>query len=244
MICGIYKIENLVNHKVYIGQSKNIKLRWSKEKSKAFSKTSNEYNKTLSKAFRKYGIENFSFEILEECSSENLNEKEQYWIKEYNSYLEGYNETIGGEGTLWNGMSLTKEKVEEIQNLLKTTSQTNIEIAKNFNVSENTICGINTGYYWYNSNLKYPIRKPKRKIIEYCLKCGKQLSNSKTGLCSQCYSISSRKVERPVAEELSNILYRKNGNFAEVARMFDVTDNTVRKWCKKYNLPYHSKDYQ
>src|SRR5574344_1116713 len=50
-------------------------------------------------------------------------------------------------------------QVLEIIDLLKTTTLGNQEIAKEYNVSENTICGINTGYYWFQDNIDYPIRK-------------------------------------------------------------------------------------
>lgn len=72
-ICGIYKIENLINHKVYIGQSINIKIRWKNHLKVSKNPNSNCYEYPLYKAFRKYGINNFSFEILEECSKDNLN---------------------------------------------------------------------------------------------------------------------------------------------------------------------------
>lgn len=47
--------------------------------------------------FKKYGFENFSFEILEECKTEELDEEEIYWIKYYDSYNKGYNLTGGGQ---------------------------------------------------------------------------------------------------------------------------------------------------
>ena len=56
MSCGIYKITNKVNNHSYIGQSINIESRWTKEKSRAFNPNSEEYEKTLCRAFRKYGL--------------------------------------------------------------------------------------------------------------------------------------------------------------------------------------------
>ena len=50
-------------------------------------------------AIRKYGLENFSFEILELCSEKDLNKKEQYWIQYYNSFNNGYNATEGGDNS-------------------------------------------------------------------------------------------------------------------------------------------------
>lgn len=93
MICGIYKITNISNNQCYIGQSINIEKRW-KDHQRALD------NYAIHKALRKYGIQNFTFEIIELCKAEELNTKEQYWIKYYNSYINGYNETPGGEGVL------------------------------------------------------------------------------------------------------------------------------------------------
>ena len=100
-ICGIYKIENLINCKVYIGQSNNIQQRWYEHKNLFKKKDRKEYNYPLYKAMRKYGIKNFSFEILEECEIEKLNMYERRYIFIYNSYTKfnksnGYNQTIGG----------------------------------------------------------------------------------------------------------------------------------------------------
>lgn len=64
IVSGIYKIENLITHKVYIGQSVNIYHRWLAHKSNSINKNSTQYNKHLYSAMRKYGIENFSFEII------------------------------------------------------------------------------------------------------------------------------------------------------------------------------------
>lgn len=92
-ICGIYKITNQINGKYYIGQSVNIKRRWQEH----CKFNSREQDAVIHQAFKKYGIENFSFEILEECSIEELNNKEQYYIKYYNTYPDQYNMTPGGQ---------------------------------------------------------------------------------------------------------------------------------------------------
>lgn len=99
---GIYKIENLINNKVYIGQSKDIEKRFKNHITNAFkgdASTNKEYNKYLYRAFRKYGINNFKMEILEECSETELNDKEHYYILKYHSNDDyyGYNETCGYE---------------------------------------------------------------------------------------------------------------------------------------------------
>jgi hypothetical protein len=60
-----------------------------------------------------------------------------------------------------------------------------------------------------------------------------------------CEKLRIRKVKnRPSAEELQNLLYQYQGSFTQVGRLFEVSDNSIRKWCKSYNLPYHSIDYK
>ena len=95
---GIYKITNKINGKIYVGQSNCIQRRFAQHKSpyeqQRFS------NKPLYKAFKKYGIQNFSFEVIEQCSQEQLNTREKFWIKTLHSlcHQNGYNITAGGDG--------------------------------------------------------------------------------------------------------------------------------------------------
>ena len=105
---GIYKITNLVNGKVYIGQSTNIKRRWKDHKKDAFWRSGPDYDYPLYRAMRKYGLDNFSFEIIEECNKNELNEKEKFYIAQYNSYKNGYNQTEGGDSVSHN-LKLTVE---------------------------------------------------------------------------------------------------------------------------------------
>lgn len=99
---GIYKITNKINNKIYIGQSIDIERRWRAHKTEPFNINSDNYNTVFYKAIRKYGIDNFTFEVIEECSKDKLNEREEYWINYYNSYVNaeesnGYNMTLGGD---------------------------------------------------------------------------------------------------------------------------------------------------
>ena len=89
---GIYKITDKTNGLVYIGQAMNIKRRFSEHK------TSNKGKKgTIDYIIRTKGVNNFIFEVIEECTIQELKEREQYWIAYYDSYNRGYNLTPGGE---------------------------------------------------------------------------------------------------------------------------------------------------
>lgn len=92
----VYKITNRINGKCYIGSSIRVEKRWREHKNNAFNSNSPSYKYPLQCAIRKYGLENFLFEIL----NDNLNsfeEMEQYeyeMILYYNSYKNGYNQTL------------------------------------------------------------------------------------------------------------------------------------------------------
>ena len=83
---GIYKITNLINNQSYIGQSINIEQRIKQH-------FRNKDKIAIDNAIQKYGKENFQWEIVEECSLKELNEREQYWILYYDTYRYGYNQT-------------------------------------------------------------------------------------------------------------------------------------------------------
>ena len=80
---GIYKITNTVNNKCYIGQSTNLIKRIQKH-IKTLLKGTNR-NEHLQNAYNKYGTGNFTIEIIEECTVENLDEREIFWIDYYKS---------------------------------------------------------------------------------------------------------------------------------------------------------------
>lgn len=95
--CGIYKITNQETGECYIGQAKDIRKRWNEHAKCGLSIDTPQGNK-LYKAMQEYGLEYFSFELLEECSPEKLNEKEKYFISLYSADTLGYNSTSGNKG--------------------------------------------------------------------------------------------------------------------------------------------------
>lgn len=118
---GIYKITNLITNKTYIGQSTNIEQRW--EEHKFYS---NNEHTALQAAFKKYGISNFSFEIIEECSKEQLDEREIYWIKFYDSYNNGYNLTKGGMSKIKLDYDLIVETYQKLGSIHATHKELGI----------------------------------------------------------------------------------------------------------------------
>lgn len=181
---GIYKIINLINGKQYIGQSINIEKRIKEHFWKATCEKDVSYNSAIHQAIRKYGAENFDWCVVEECSIDEIDKKEQEYIQYFNTLApNGYNISIGGQ------------KV--------------------------------------------------RAVPIFCKNCGKQITkNTKTGLCYKCWSDKYNKkvLDRPSKEELIRLL--KQYNFVKVGKMYGVTDNAVRKWCKKYGISSKAADYK
>lgn len=93
-VCGIYKITNLTTEQVYIGQSLNIADRW-KQHCKCGLGIDAPATNLLYKAMQKDGLQNFTFQLLEKCSRDSLNEKEAFWIETYQSNKFGYNSNAG-----------------------------------------------------------------------------------------------------------------------------------------------------
>ena len=93
-IIGIYKIENLINGKCYIGQSIDVNRRLIDHKCKLNGNY--HYNTHLQRSYNKYKLENFKFELICECEIEKLDEKEKAVILLYNSVICGNNSDSGG----------------------------------------------------------------------------------------------------------------------------------------------------
>lgn len=97
---GIYGIYNWKNGKWYVGQSVNINRRKSQERSnmKTGRLHCDRRNRQIETDWQIYGPDAFVWVTLEECSKDELNDRESYWIDEKDSYINGYNLTTGGNG--------------------------------------------------------------------------------------------------------------------------------------------------
>ena len=235
---GIYKITNLITNKSYIGQSVDIYRRW-KEHCRLSSSS------LIAKKIRQYGKENFSFEILEGCELSQLNEKEQYWIQYYDTIVpNGYNIAEDTNTIHTTYCFYDKDTVNNIFDLLLNTNLTQEEIAQRTNTTTSVVSRINTGNTHIQENLIYPIRTFVKKPQKYCIDCGTAI----TTLATRCIDCENKhraiSKNRPSKEELNQLLLNYNGNFTQVGKIFNVSDNAIRKWCKHYNLSHYSKDYK
>lgn len=136
----IYQISNTINNKKYIGvTSRTIEERFKEHKSRIEERNSIH----LYQAMQKYGTDNFSITQIDTAeTTEEMFEKEKYYIKLYDSYNNGYNMTLGGEGVV--KLNLDEQYiVHEYIN-----GRTSSDIAKVLKVSSNTIrrrlksCGV------------------------------------------------------------------------------------------------------
>ena len=240
---GIYKFQNKINQKVYIGQSINIEKRYNAHINRVKNKKSNQYNSVLHQAIRKYGIQNFTFEVIQECSVKDLDEREKYWIQYYDSFNNGYNCTSGGTNQREATKKFDQNFIKIIQQLLIKNQLSYQEIHKQYNISLGMISEINTGKVNFNKNLQYPLRSRVNTKKEYfCKKCGKKIGRqSKTGLCYNCYYILNVKNNNlPTRNELKNLIRTKT--FVQIGNNYNVSDNAIRKWCDKFNLPRTKKE--
>lgn len=160
---GVYRITNLTNNKTYVGQSVNIENRWESHRKK-----SRKGCPLLYAAFDKYGLDNFEFVILEQCLPDKLNEKEKYYIDQYNTMNLGYNLTGGGEGARGeeNGNSkLTWENVHDIIDLLESNEFSCQDISEIFNIDSSVIRDINQGNSWAIPEIQYPIMSTAMPMV-------------------------------------------------------------------------------
>ena len=181
----IYKITNIQNNKVYIGQTiRPIEQRFKRHLNDALN---NILDTHFARAIRKYGKENFIIEQIDEAQTQDeLNQKEQYWIRYYNSVEEGYNETDAiskcGGNTY---QSKTEEEMEVIKDKIRQTKlgnknpmarkikRTNI-ITNKVDIFDTVIscaqaCGIQNGKTSISTRLNGQVKSPYKKtwIFEY-----------------------------------------------------------------------------
>ncbi len=153
----IYKIYNDINNKVYIGQTKGtIEERFKQHLKKVDSVDGRHY--PLYNAIKKYGKEHFFIEALEE--TEDLDNREYYWIKHFDSYYNGYNATFGGEGSQTANYNLIAE--------LYQSGKTCREIAEELKIDRGTVSrGLKAKRIQILSNTETSKKIKSKKIGQY-----------------------------------------------------------------------------
>lgn len=142
----IYKIENKINHKKYIGLTNNIARRRSRHFTDLRGRRHD--NQFLQKEFDIYGEENFSFSIEFEgdVTSDEIGEKEKEYIKKYDSYRNGYNQNEGGNfGPSNGGSQLTQSDIFNILSALEFMSRPGQILSEIYGVTKTTISRIKHG---------------------------------------------------------------------------------------------------
>jgi group I intron endonuclease len=156
--CGIYKITNIVNGKVVIGQAINITARW--QRHKGLLRHNKHYNSHFQNAWNKYGEQNFKFEIILECLREKLNEEEIRLIKEHKSNNRKYGYNIEEGGNIRIHSEETRRKISEAnKNPSEETRRKMSEAHKGYKHSEETKRKLSI----ISSN---PSEETKRKLSE------------------------------------------------------------------------------
>lgn len=151
----IYKITNDINQKIYIGKTEfSIEKRFKEHCKDAFKNRKEQ--RPLYMAMRKYGIEHFHIELIEE--TDKPEEREIYWIEQYRSFKNGYNATIGGEGRKYLDYDILIAAYKELKNITIVSKLYNCdanylsEILKQNNISVLTSEEVNLNLYGHLIN--------------------------------------------------------------------------------------------
>lgn len=148
---------------VYVGQSVDLPTRHKTHMEyDPFNVNCKEYNYPLSRGIRKYGENEYELIILEDnVPQEKLNDREKYWIAFYDTYFNGYNQTIGGSNPTQ--PIFTEDKIDLVIEMLQDESYSYQDIIDKTGISMTHIYNINTGARRRRNDLEYPIRKSNAK---------------------------------------------------------------------------------
>lgn len=250
---GIYKIENLINGKVYIGQSVHIERSWQEH-------CMDSAQSIISSAIKKYGVENFSFEVLKECAVEELDELEKAYIKEYDSLVPfGYNVDSGGSSNHTSFVIYDSVEFQQIVDEIKNSKLTFEQIGEKHGLCRRTITRINKGQVHFNENEVYPLRPfplvgPKGvrekkvpcipKNAHPCKYCGK-LTTNKTYCSRECQVKDTSPMEILTDSLTKEVLIKeiREHGYSNTAANHDTCVKSIKKLCKQYGIPTYKKDF-
>lgn len=253
-ICGIYILESLIKDKwfggKYVGQSTDIKQR--KISHLKELKTNNHENKKLQRYYNKYGKDSLKFTFLMECSENELNFWEKWWIKSFDSYKTKYNFNLtkGGEdrshffkkGLLKN---MKTGKVIEFNSIK--------EFAESYNLNKSSISQLLSGnrkyiFDWYNPNGKwqpkyYEVISPdnktyiviESKVAEFCKEHGMKGSGFNEMLKGNYNFYNGWHRINSVKLESNRFRYNKFKLISPEGKIFE--GENISRFAKIHNLP-------
>lgn len=217
-ISGIYVITNNINNKQYVGLSKDCWKRWADHFSKSYySKKEDDLKKALYMAMRKYGRENFSFSILEECPEEQLSEREIYWINKLDTYHNGYNETPGGEISgeknihLGEDHGMAKLKESDVIQCRKwyAEGKKSREIWEKYYQDIISYSGFQR--MWHGQTWKHIMPetfqnnpRPKKKFSDEQIQQVRDMYNNQHMTCAQIYHYFNKEMSRTTINDICN----------------------------------------
>ena len=253
----IYCYTNKINQHKYVGQTNNYNRRIREHRSCAFNKNSSSYNDLIHKKIREYGEENFEITLIEKLYTddiEEVNKREQYWIKEKNSYCgngAGYNMDAGG-GRKEHSKILSDEELKEVKKKIKE-GISYYDIEKIYGISSGFISSINNGIYFFDENEEYPLYKYYKddsdydELIdlllnsEYSLKKISEMLNMgystvkkinagtlRKGLYPT-YPIRKKSVNEMRADKIKKLLLTTNYSNLKIANIVNASEETVRR---------------
>lgn len=220
VISGIYKIELKDEFKefsssngVYIGQSIDVYRRFKAHKSNV--RNNRRDCKTLYRAMKKYGSNNFIYNIVEKCDHEYLDNREMYWIEYYNSYKNGYNENIGGvvgcRGEQNGSAYITQEIADNIRAYYRDNYVTYGDTADKFNTTRPVINKVLNGISYLESEFARNYIKPKSRRIT----CGSE-NHSRSVLTQE------------IADEIRVVYTSNEYKQRDLAEMFEVSTTVIQ----------------
>lgn len=227
---GIYKITNILNNKIYIGQSNNIQRRFSEHKTRGVKSSI-----PVDVAIAKHGKENFCFEIVEEVLLEELNSHEEFWIIFYNSKKNGYNCSDGGDFQSVgenNGRAILSEiEIKEIRTSYSNHSRRK-EVYEKYKdkITFLTFASIWDGKQW--SHIMPEVFTEKNKRF-YSFEATNGALSPNAIFTEEEVILFRKRYVKETAKEIYDSLIIKNGAFQTFQRML---------WGKTYkNLPIYNK---
>lgn len=217
---GIYICTCSGNGKQYIGQSKDVKLRKCQHLSEL--RYGKHYNDYMQKSYNKYGENSLEWDVLEYCSPDMLDEREQYWIKAYGTFSNGFNGTAGGS---FNRVYIrTDEFKEALSAKMKQTWEYDIERRKKF--SQN-MTGENNPMYGKRGNLNPAYGANHSGAFNGMF--GKHQTEEAKEKNRIAHMGKNNKTSKPVVCVETGEIFASMG---EAGRCKNCNDTTINKCCK------------